>query len=276
MSLEFGICREEHAIAEFQAVVRFTEPLDPANFVDVTNAALLLSQELKLPARVAPPTFAVDFSQVGGPKFTPPSLNPLAIGYQRFAANGDVEERISADSSSVSYVTQNYLGWQKTRELLLKIFSQLATPYVKQSLLIGTIQVQYGNDFSSHADGFVPVQALFRKDTLWVPPIFSKSNDLWHSHVGMFLPEDHLKNLVNVNVDVVYSTTADRPEQFTSVKLLIIAARQFNTVGARPLAVTTSEMPKALLAHFDAAHDVEKSVLFETLSDEYLEAVNAK
>jgi hypothetical protein len=92
----------------------------------------------------------------------------------------------------------------------------------------------------------------------------------------MFLPGDGFKDLVNVNVDVVFSATPERPQEFTNVKLLIIAARHFNTVGARPLAVTASEMPATLLAQLDAAHNLEKSVLFETLSDEYLKAVNAR
>jgi uncharacterized protein (TIGR04255 family) len=276
MGLEFAICREKHAIAEFQAIVRFTEPLDPASFGDVFGAAIGLSQKFNLPARVPMTSFAFEFGQVGGPRISPPPVNPLEVGFQRFSPDGQVEERISADPQSVSYMTRDYLGWEKTREILLDIFTQITAPYAKRSLLIGTVQVQYANDFSSQNTGFVPVQALFRKDTRWVPPIFAELDDLWHSHVGMFLPEEGFKNLVNVNVDVVYSATPERPEQFTSVKLLIIAARQFNTIGARPLAVIASEMPATLLANLDAAHDLEKSVLFETLSDEYLKAVNAK
>lgn len=276
MGLEFAICREKHAIAEFQATVRFTQPLDPSGFGDVFTASAELSQKLKLPGRVPSASFAFEFGQVGGARISPPPVNPLEVGFQRFSPDGQVEERISADSLGVSYMTREYLGWARTREILSETFGQMTAPYAKQSLLIGTVQVQYANDFSSNDSGFVPAQALFRKDARWVPPIFAVLDDLWHSHVGMFLPDEGFKNLVNVNVDVVYSATPDRPEQFTSVKMLIIAARQFNTAGARPLALTASEMPATLLAHLDAAHDLEKSVLFETLSDEYLKAVNAR
>lgn len=275
MTLEFAICREKHAIAEFQATVRFTEPLDPGSFGDVSQAVTKTSQKMNLPARVATPTFAFEFGQVGGAKFSPPPINPLAIGFQRFATNGEIDERISADPISVSYVTRDYLGWEKTREVLSQALGEIAAQYAKRSLLVGTIQLQYSNEFSSLKNGFVPAQALFRKETRWVPPIFADLNDLWHSHVGMFLPGDGFKNLVNVNVDAVFATTAERSEEFTNVKLLIVAARQFNTLGGRPLAVTASDMPTILLANLDAAHDLEKSVLFETLSDEYLRAVNA-
>jgi hypothetical protein len=92
----------------------------------------------------------------------------------------------------------------------------------------------------------------------------------------MFLSGEGFKNLVNVNVDVVFATTPARPEEFTNIKLLIIAARQYNVSGGKPLVMSASDTPKLLLESFDAAHDLEKAVFFETLSEEYLEAVNAR
>lgn len=222
------------------------------------------------------PSFAFEIGDVGGARFSQPTVNPLAVGFQRFAANGEIEERINADPMSVTYVTRQYLGWETTRDILAKAMGAIAAQYAKRSLLIGTVLLQYNNEFPSVANGFVPVQDVFEKDTRWVPPIFADLDDLWHSHVGMFLPEEGFKHLVNVNVDVVFATTLDRPEEFTNIKLLIIAARQFNVSGGKPLVVTASDTPRALLENFDAAHDLEKAVFFETLSDEYLQAVNAK
>lgn len=276
MSLQFSICRERHSIAEFQATVRFTSPIDIDGFTEISQAVTEVAKELNLPARIAMPSFTFEFGEVGGPRLSAPTTAPGAVGFQRFAANGDVEERISADASGVTYVTRQYPGWEVIRQVLAKALGSLATHYTKRSLLVGSILVQYSNEFSSAENGFVPAQALFRKDTRWIPPIFDDLHDLWHSHVGMFLPEDTFKNLVNVNVDVQMATTADRPVEFTGVKLLIIAARQYNVTGGRPLAMSASETSDVLLANFDAAHDLEKRVLFETLSDEYLAAVNAK
>jgi uncharacterized protein (TIGR04255 family) len=276
MSLDFSICRETHAIAEFQAIVQFTNPLDPASFGDVSQAATNVARELNLPARVVNPSFAVEFQQVGGAKFAPRPINPLAIGFQRFASNGDIEERINADPISVSYVTQNYVGWEKTRLILERAIGNIAAQYTKRSLPVANVLLQYSNEFPSIADGFVPAQALFREGTRWVPPILADLEDLWHNHVGMFLPGDGFKNLVNVNVDVVFATSPERPEQYTNVKLLIVASRQYNVSGGKPLLMTASDTPAMLLESFDGAHDLEKKVFFETLSDEYLKAVNAQ
>jgi uncharacterized protein (TIGR04255 family) len=276
MSLDFLICREKHAIAEFQAVVRFIQPIDPTSFGDVSSVVSAVAQELNLPARVPIPSLSFEIEQEGGARFSPPPVNPVAIGYQRFAANGEIEERISADPASVTYVSRNYLGWERTRDVLTNTISKIAVQYAKRALPVATVLLQYNNEFSSEKAGFVAVQDVFRRDTRWVPPIFSELDDLWHSHVGMFLSGEGFKNLVNVNVDVVFATTPARPEEFTNIKLLIIAARQYNVSGGKPLVMSASDTPKLLLESFDAAHDLEKAVFFETLSEEYLEAVNAR
>jgi len=273
MPSKFDIVGERHAIVEFQAILRFINPLDPGGMSEVAAAIDRNAQTMELPAKLVVPTFKFELGGGGGgPSISPPSTS---FGFQRFSPDGKIEARIAADSNSISYLSREYPGWDVVRTTLTDFFGSVGQAFYKRSQLIGGVLIQYANQFSSINVGYHEVSEIFREDSPWVSGISRASPDLWHSHVGQFIPDDHCKKLVNVNVDVVLASTPDREGDFTEARVMIVAAKQFDVPGAKPLLLLPDEAPEQIAAHFDDIHALEKEVLRSTLSDQYLIKVNA-
>lgn len=270
MPLNFVIADKRHAITEFQATLRFVGSLDPVDMTEVAVALEKVAADLNLPAKLVVPSFKLEV--LGGPAIAPPTVS---YGYQRFAPDGKIDARIAADANSITYVSRDYAGWASVRNSLADFVAAVGLPFFKRSQLVASCLLQYTNEFYSKAEGYHSVVEIFRDQSPWVSGIARSSSDLWHSHVGQFIPNGPSKDLVNVNVDVVLATNQDREGDFTQARLLILAARQFDVPGGKPQIFLPEEARESALSIFDEVHNLEKDVLRSTLSESYLTEVNA-
>lgn len=274
MTLKFDKIGESHAIVEFTAVVKFGADVQPVLFGELAGQVNTLAESINLPAKLALPTFAISIGN--GVSESPVSGMTTQIGYQRFSAKGEAEERLIASPNTITYSTRDYKGWAETLPILLNISSALAPFYLKSSPTIGRVQLQYQNEFTSLDSDFVQASDIFSKDTRWVSSNRTSATDLWHSHVGEFIPDGSCRQLVNVDVDCFLAREPSRSDEFTAVRANILAARTYDVDRSKPLIVDHTMLVEVLTQELDKTHTLEKKVLSDILSEDYLKLVGAK
>ncbi|WP_324806608.1 hypothetical protein SH584_09485 [Sphingomonas sp. LY29] len=276
MSLNFELRREHHAIGEFTASLNFFQPISAPTFAVVTSALKEVAQGLNLPASVPVPSFQFTVEMQGSPGVVPPQIQSNGVGFQRFSPEGEIAEFLSCSPSAITYVLRDYTVWEEVGAKVVEIFSRLAASYVKEVPAIESVRVQYQNEFRSLIGSPLSAAELFRADNGWVAPIACQSMEAWHSHVGVYIPHSEIeRRLVNVNCDISPLQFPGEGVPRTLAKVLVFCGCFFNVPGKQPLILSGEELVSTLRTKFDEAHDLEKLVLGEVISDPYLRAIGA-
>lgn len=275
MALNFSLRRERHAIGEFTATLQFFNPISPAGFTNVLTALGEMAQRFKLPAQMPMNLLEVSFGQPFMIN-APVGQNATFAGYQRFSEIGEVAESLRCDLVSINYTLRDYSTWDEIKPRLLAIFSELSAIYAAEVPAINSIRVQYVNEFMAKEAKTVSVSEIFREGTPWIAGFHLYSSDAWHCHVGNFIPKDEIqRNLVNVNCDISLATSVPDEAMRTYVKVLILAGCYYNIPEKSPLIIDLSTLEQTLSEVLEEAHDLEKKVLEEVISDDYLIAIGA-
>lgn len=275
MSLSYELRREQHAIGEFTASLHFFQPVSAPIFSAVTDVLKGLAGQLNLPALIQMPLFQFTLGPQGA-GFGSPDGQSGGLGFQRFSPSGEVEESVVCNAASITYVLRDYTVWEKVGPNIVNLFSKLAFEYIKEVPAIESIRVQYLNEFSSKEGSTQSAAELFRDGNGWVAPIVCGSNQSWHSHVGVYIPHDaNERRLVNVNCDISPRPSPGERGPRTDAKVLVFAGCFFNVPGGRPLVVSADGLADAIKTKFDEAHALEKSILGDLISDDYLKAIGA-
>lgn len=272
MSLEFEQRRKKHAIGQFNAVVTFFRPLSSNGFASAAKALSEYASENNLPALLNQQVLTFEIGLGGQPTSF---QQPQTAGWQRFAADGEVEQTISCDQNSVTFSTRNYPTWVELKPGLVDFFSRMSHVFFTEVPAISTFQITYINEFrrlSASSDGS---NGLFRNGSQWIVPNHERFTDSWHSHAGGFEDiSDNHRRLVNVNVD--YTKQITDVAQFQSfLSAIIVVSENYDLPNQPPLIVPVDHLETEIERNLENAHRREKEVLAELFSDQYLNLMGA-
>ena len=275
MQLNYALRRDRHAIGEFTAIVQLFQSISTATFSSSVVPLLReFASELDLPAPMPIQTFQV---AIGHPAAEVPMASPATgVGFQRFSPEGEVAESLLCDCDSMTYQLREYTVWEDVRPKLVDIFSRLMEQYVVEVPAVHSIRVQYLNEFLANSPDVQSSAELFQADSRWIAPFSHESAEPWHCHIGQYIPVDgNLRHLVNVNCDVALRQSTPDAPAVKYVKVLVFAGCYYNIAGGKPLILVSGEIRDKLYENFDMAHDLEKKVLRQVVSAEYLSEMGA-
>jgi hypothetical protein len=256
--------RDRHAIAEFKATLTFAKQVGPKAFADATLAATALAKELRL---LAP--LNVQVISVGG---GPQAISAVGgVGFQRIGEDGQPLLSLMVDNDSITFATRMYDRWSSVREQVRDVMSWLIPSFAPESPSIKSFSVQYINEFMAPIAVSVDPSEVLRRDCRWMPAFMYDEPMSRHCHVGMFIPDSEIRRfLFNSNVDVQEVTAQIDAEQFTLLRALILVAAHFDLPGTSGFFVDLDTVSNDIMVQFDDAHALEKRMLVELISDDYL------
>lgn len=267
MTVNFELRRPKHAIGEFAGSVTLFQPVSPTTFGKVTLELEKLAEEMRLPRQIQslPAHVTSEAPFLGAP------LQAAISGYQRYSEDGEVAISLICDPQSITLSRRDYSRWHKVKPEMLTALSRLIEVYIREVPAISSIKVQYLHEFLANSDGVTTAAEIFRGDSRWLAPFHQEQAGSWHCHTGVYLPEEgDRRQLVNINCDVTDVQSHPQEPSRLYVKALIMAGCFYNITGKRPLNVNSMTLPSSLEENFEASHVLEKSVLEQLVSDEYL------
>lgn len=268
MALNFKLRRDAHSISEFNAVLVFSNSVSMHAFARVIEQLKTAAADLDLPAQMN--VQVVNFTLPNG-QMPPP---PPGLGFQRFARDGEIACSLWCDADGIRLTIRDYDRWHNVFPKLLQAFLTIAPAYMSEVPAIKVCQVQYLNEFASNETAEISASEIFRSGSPWMAPFSANIAQPWHCHVGQFMPaDDRSRYLLNVNFDVAPQPYPPTPVTRNFVKLLILVSRQYDLPGKGPLVLAVDELRAALEENFNSAHSLEKRLLSEIISDDYLDVM---
>ena len=271
MNAAFDMRRTRHAIGEFSATLKFFQAVSSNTFAKVKQTAQREATRLELPVPIRQQTFQF---AIGPNVQLPPAQMPEGFGFHSFARTGEIETAILCEPDGVVLTLHDYDSWQIVHPMIVETLGNLAEEYLTEVPAVRSFAVQYLNEFKSHEPGNVSTAEVF-KPNRWLPKFGVEGDQPWHCHSGVFIPRDaRSRFLVNVNFDIGTSLEPTGAPH-TLLKLLILVSLNFDVQGQPPLTVAVGDAREVLKEISDTVHGVEKDVLGEVLSEDYLKMVGA-
>lgn len=267
MALNYDIRREQHAIGEFSARMQFANGVGAQTFAKVTLLLKVAADKLDLPAPLNLQTFSI---AVGNP-LTPPPAAMSGSGYQRFSSNGEIACSLVCDFSSITLTLREYDRWHNVLPQIVETFSTIGAAYLAEVPAISVFSVQYVNEFRAKNSEFTNTAELFQKDSKWISPFSFASEQPWHCHVGQFIPTDGpYRFLLNLNCDISPNIMPGERIARNYARILIMAGCYYDLPQIGPLIVSEENLQSSIEKNFNDAHSLEKRILGEIISNEYL------
>ena len=265
MTLNYELRREAHAIGEFTATLSFQGAVSPATFANVVPLMREVAETMNLPAPMNVQVFNL------GPGMASPVAQANGVGFQRFANNGEIACSLYCDQNSIAFTLREYDRWHNVLPMIIDAFSKIIPAYINEIPAVRIVNVQYLNEFRAKDEEFLNTSEIFRAGNKWISPFSFDSDEPWHCHVGQFInaTEDY-RNLININCDVSPSLNPLENVARNYVKVLILASCNYDLPDRGPLIVTSENIVDILADNFNSAHKLEKELLREIISDDYL------
>lgn len=125
----------------------------------------------------------------------------------RRVVGNEVWEEVALSQLRFSYATTRYDRWVPFRQRLYELLEGLLNQAL-QVVDLNLVKMEYWDRFVfDGAPSVIDYGALFRSNSGLVANFYSGMAELWHSHIGHFVPSPaHTKRLFNLNVDVFDAT----------------------------------------------------------------------
>jgi hypothetical protein len=264
---------QAHAIERCTVTFEFAEPISSKLWRDhlerISGVAVDLGfggriDELE-PAQVAGRPGVQSFGSIQIPPGAPPNL--LAVlgaqsgGAGRILQRVDevgLREEIALRRNHFLYATYRYAGWVALWQQLQRLFEDPFSTILTHVDLKLT-KLEYWDRFI--LEGPVDDAAyaeLLRFGTTYLPTFPAGTTELWHSHIGLYVPvSSEVRRLLNVNVDVFDGPEAGQADQPAAIK---------RSVGMYLLVQDTASDGSlasfvAAQSSFDSAHSLLKDVM---------------
>ncbi len=287
---------ESHAIERMSVTLQFAEPISPRPWQELIAAATLAmptrgfnvtveEAEVSLPAMFGVP-------QAGGPGVPqqmfvgfngalPPGMrasqSPPSRTFQKLDG-ADVVELVSIRRAHFVYMTPHYSSWSQLKLRLAEVLGAELVQTLRLNML-GVVKLEYWDRFIYEGDPAVGMYAeLFRAGSVHVAGFAKSRKELWHSHVGYFLPADRAATrLVNVNVDLLdlaEPTPVDAPPVPASPRrsagiYSLVQDTYIPTAGA----ASPGDWPQTVAA-LDGMHDMSKLVMQDVITDDMAQRIS--
>ena len=200
---------ERHAIKNVVFALEFAQPVQ-SDFLRAIRSGTVNEQlQAELPRVIEQKALVFNFTTVGTNLGAPVGGAPQPLGgltYDKLRPNGEAEWAVTINQGMLLVNCGAYSRWNGIWPEAKKLLSMIL-PTVLEATSIGTVGLQYVDEFSSIGD-----KEAFRLDDLFaahgrfIPPNLLECRGQCHSHHGYF--EDVKepvagKILTNVNVDVL-------------------------------------------------------------------------
>lgn len=267
--MNFEMRRENHAIGEFSATIELFSEISDEAFLETKKIASQIAKQLGLPVPVKQQGF--QFSV--GPEMSAKPVSIEAIGYQKFAPDGEVDTLFLCEQNKLTVTLHSYVCWIDTKQLLQSIFEPLLNSYLDDVPAVKHISLQYVNEFRSLNPYPTKTDEMFRPESKWIPDFCRNSEQNWHTHGGIFKPNGDSRFLINVNLDLKTAEAEGLDFPVSVLNNLILIRLGYDIPGKPPLVVDVENRWEVLENCFDQVHTLEKETLFEIYSDEYLQSM---
>ena len=269
MTLNYDIRRETHAIGEFSATLKFAGPVGTQAFANVLVRLKEAADRLELPA---PMNFQVLNFAIGDPNIPmPPPIAMNGGGFQRFLPNGEIACSLRCDPDSIIFSLREYDRWHHVLPKIVETFAAIGEAYLSEIPAVRSFGVQYLNELRSKTAEHRDATELFKSESKWIASFASGSDEAWHCHVGQFLQTgENQRYLVNVNCDIAPNIGPGEQAAHNYVRVLILAVRNYDLPDFGPLMVDVENFASAIESNFNDAHSLEKCILGQVISDDYL------
>jgi uncharacterized protein (TIGR04255 family) len=191
---------EVHAIERVTASFFFQEPLSSKPWQTLINSASSSLPSLGFNAMVEVPELPLPPNQTV--VLAPHSPWPGGRIFQSLQGS-QVHEEIGVFKNLLSYTATRYNRWGNFQERLFLLISPLLKVALN-TIDINAIKLEYWDRFIFEGPKEeVSYSELFIRTSSFLPVFTSSSRELWHSHVGFFVPAEANKRLININVDIL-------------------------------------------------------------------------
>ncbi|MDF2494576.1 hypothetical protein [Sphingomonas sp.] len=267
MTLSFEPLAGHNAIESCALVIRFVTPIDAPTFEALTVQAAALATENGLPGR----------QQQVMPQFVfgsgIPTNLPVGVSFQRFATDGQIEAELKCEMQALTLTVRKYDSWSGFFDFASKVALALVPVYLGTVPAIASVLLQYEDVFLA-VEGNPPAGEVFREGTRWVTMYDRASDQPWHSHFGVFIPQSPMRRrLVNVNVTVADQARAPHNIVRRVADLTVLTGDMFDVEGQPPLLVERGREAEIVGDLIKNLHEFQKTILAQVLSDDYLAAI---
>lgn len=208
-----------------------------------------------------------------GPAVVQPQLEGRGFQLNR---SGELIEELVFQRGFIAYTTTRYTRWKDVTARVVDLISPVAEKYISISNVM-SLKFEYYDRFVFEGDpALADFGAAFGPESPYLPGFYREMKDLWHSHVGYFVPaKGGYKRLININVDALDvvpkgAEPTDPKNSRRSVGIYTMAEDRF---WLRTPPVQPSSMDE-ILAYADEMHLALKQTLGEVISPPLVDSIS--
>jgi uncharacterized protein (TIGR04255 family) len=275
---------EDHAIERVNLSFEFAEPLPAKPFQALINSASLdfpkqgFNSVVDEHEIVASPHmiqggaganlgFRIQFAGHAPAQMASPSQ--MVVGGRNFQALNEtgVREEVLIHRDRFVHSSMIYGGWAAHRARVLALLGS----YLDRALPLANVHIiklEYWDRFVFRgAPAEAAYSELLRPNSRFLPGFPTDTRELWHSHVGFFLP-DPPRRLINVNVDVIDIIETSLEKQATGESALRRSVGLY-TLAQDTLAQGASpSSAEGTISTLEALHTILKETFSAVITDE--------
>ena len=168
--------------------------------------------ELQFPGQVSPLPSAMPGGVVPLPI---PSTDDVPTGrILRATDGGGFREQLQLHRGHFTYTLSRYVGWSSFADRVRNLLAP-ALDRVLQLVNLSIVKLEYWDRFIFAGPASeAKYDELLRVGSCYLPGFPADTTELWHSHVGLFVPSGtSSRRLINLNVDVIDLADSAGPSQ---------------------------------------------------------------
>lgn len=128
--------------------------------------------------------------------------------------SGGMREQMLLRRDSLTYASSRYVGWSAFKRRIGDLLSSTLSASL-HLVDLSAVKLEYWDRFVFQgAAAEARYDELLRSGSPYLPGFPAQTSELWHSHVGLFVPSGTIaKRLLNLNVDVMDAPDSAGPGQ---------------------------------------------------------------
>ncbi|WP_165790921.1 TIGR04255 family protein [Pleomorphomonas carboxyditropha] len=190
--------------------------------------------------------------------------------------SGELIEELIFQKGFIAYSTTRYTRWKDVIGRIADLISPVAEKYISISNVM-SLKLEYYDRFVFEGEpGLADFGGALSAGSKYLPEFYRDMKDLWHSHVGYFVPaKGGYKRLININVDALDvvpkgAEPTDPKNSRRSVGIYTMAEDRF---WSEIPPVQPSSM-REILTFADEMHLALKQTLAEVISPPLVDSIS--
>lgn len=256
----FEPIHEAHAIERVAFVVQFDSQFDDTVFDNLKEIAESFKDSL--PGKSEIQSASLILNAKGS---TAQSGKSGGIIRRKVSPDGSLESELRIERSTLTYLTTLYKGWNSVWNQVCEYFAKLLPHYLSNSQ-ITSVGLNYVDKFAwnghpNHCDS----KLLLKHNSKYLCPHIFETNELWHSHTGVFINFDKdAKRLLNVDVNHFDEQRPEGQKRIISIVTTLTDHLNQSDVQSN----SGNDVMIMVENHMNDMHNFGKTVLDQLLTDQ--------